>query len=90
MSEDEFWRKTPRQVVRAFDAQNKILMREHNERAWLAWHIAALPRSKKLPKLEKMLLRTGKKTRQTWQEDLAAMDRWVAVTNRLEPKAKGK
>lgn len=65
-------------------------MREHNERAWLAWHVAALPRSKKFPKLEKMLLRTGKKPRQTWQEDLAVMERWVAVTNKIEPKSKGK
>lgn len=65
-------------------------MRQHNERAWLAWHIAALPLLKRFPKLEKLQLRTGKKTRQTWQEQLAVMDRWAAVMNRLEPKAKGK
>ena len=29
--------------------------REHHGRAWLAWHVAALPRLKKFPTLESLL-----------------------------------
>lgn len=64
--------------------------RGHNERMSLAWHVAALMRTKKLPKLERLLLRATKKTQQTWQEQLAVMERWAAVINKLEPKPKGK
>lgn len=42
LDEDAFWRSTPRQIERKFAAHNARLAREHNERAWLAWHIAAL------------------------------------------------
>jgi hypothetical protein len=31
--------------------------REHNERAWHAWHVAALPRAKRFPKLDTMLVK---------------------------------
>lgn len=37
------------------------LTRERDDKAWLAWHIAALGRAKKLPKLHE--LQTGKKKR---------------------------
>lgn len=35
--------------------------REHNDRAWLAWHIAALTRTKKMPKLQKLQVRVRRK-----------------------------
>lgn len=38
---------------------------EHNEFAWVAWHVAALQRVKKLPKLEKFLSKRKKRERQT-------------------------
>lgn len=37
------------------------LTREQDDRAWLAWHIAALFKAKKLPKLHE--LKSGKKRR---------------------------
>lgn len=37
------------------------LTRERDDKAWLAWHIAALGRAKQLPKLH--TLQTGKKRR---------------------------
>lgn len=53
----------------------------------LAWHIEALHRAKKIPKLEKLLMTQDKRRIQTVEEQIAIMDRWVAVTNRIEPKA---
>lgn len=54
------------------DGFSKRLTREYNERAWLAWHVAALSRTKQLPKLEKML--AGREPRRkSWQEQLAAV-----------------
>lgn len=51
---------------------------EHNARAWLAWHVAALYRSKKLPALKTMLWRE-KKRRQTWQEQLKIAELWQSL-----------
>jgi hypothetical protein len=45
---------TPRQLERCFRAQADIFDREHKARAWLAWHVAALMRVKKLPRLERI------------------------------------
>lgn len=40
-----------------FKGEARRLEREHNDRAWLGWHIAALMRAKKLPKLEDLMHR---------------------------------
>lgn len=64
------------------------LRREHNDRAWLAWHIEALHRAKKLPKLDKLLAKKPTR-RQTWEEQLAIMQDWSARVNRDAAK-KGK
>lgn len=62
--------------------------REHNDRMSLAWHIAALPRTKRFPKLEKLLVKqTATRKRQTWQQQLAIMDMWVAATKRRSDQA---
>lgn len=45
--------------------------REHHGRAWLAWHVAALPRQKKFPTLES-LLGVKKRARRQSPEELAA------------------
>jgi len=52
---DQFWRSTPREVLAFLEGVQLRLEREHQARAWLAWHIAALPRAKRLPKLEDLL-----------------------------------
>lgn len=50
------------------------LEREANERMSLAWHIVALDRTKKLPKLETLLIGTrGRGRAQTPEEHLIAM-----------------
>lgn len=68
-------------------AQDRLL-REHNERAWLAWHVAALSRAKKMPKLKTMMSKAASRRTQTWQEQMAVMDAWVAHTERAEERLK--
>jgi hypothetical protein len=58
--------------------------REHNNRAWLAWHIVALDRSKRLPKLQSMMARRQSRSRQSWQEQQRIMGQWIAVTKQIE------
>jgi hypothetical protein len=55
----QFWRLTPRLARITVEARLRGLEREHNERAWAAWHIAALQRCRPrdFPKLERMLQR---------------------------------
>jgi hypothetical protein len=69
---ETFWRKTPREISIIMAGRGDALARQHNERAWLAWHIAALPRAKKFPKLEKMMVKAGpvKRVRQTPEQML--------------------
>jgi hypothetical protein len=55
------------------------LRREHNTTAWLAWHVEALARSKRLPKLKSLLVGGGKPRPQTWQEQKAIGMMWQAV-----------
>ncbi|MBR1193240.1 hypothetical protein [Bradyrhizobium sp. AUGA SZCCT0160] len=53
------------------------LEREHNDRAWLAWHTAALPRSKKFPALKKLMIR--ERHTQTAEQMLAVAKQWTAA-----------
>lgn len=55
------------------------LKREHNANAWLAWHIEALARQKKLPKLQSMLHSDKPKRRQTVDEQIAVARAWAAL-----------
>lgn len=50
--------------------RREAIIRRHNEMAWLAYHVAALSRTKKLPRLEKLMHQTSKRE-QTPEEMLA-------------------
>ena len=52
--------------------------REQQGRAWLAWHVAALPRMKKFPDLEKMMGVKRQAKRQTVAEMEAIFAAWAA------------
>ena len=56
-----FWHLTPREASTIMKGASKRLIREQNQTAWLAWHIAALERAKKLPKLETLLIKPKRK-----------------------------
>lgn len=59
------------------------MVREHNERAWLAYHIAALPRAKKFPKIEAMMIKGDARRRRIRQtpEQMMAICRMMAATS---------
>lgn len=54
--------------------------REHHSRVWLAWHIAALPRAKKFPRMVDLMPKK-KPERQTPEQMLSAALRWDAAVN---------
>jgi hypothetical protein len=51
---------------------------EHNDRAWLAWHIAALQRAGRLPGLDR--LKAKKQMPAHWEKQLADLKTWVIAT----------
>lgn len=75
-SPELFWKITPREMKAHFAGAAKRLAREHDDRAWLAWHTAALPLSKKFPELKQLQVRR-EAPRKTWQEQLAAVRGWA-------------
>ena len=63
-----------REAEREMRGAARIRERETNERLWLAWHVVALDRTQKLPKLETLFIRsTAPKRKQSGAEMLAAM-----------------
>jgi hypothetical protein len=70
-----FWMITPKEFDREMRGARKRLEREADERMSLAWHIVALDRTKKLPKLETLLISTRRPAgrRQSPEEHLIAM-----------------
>lgn len=77
-----YWDSTPREVFAYLEGARIRLKREQEERAWLAWHIAALPLSKKFPKLEDML---GRKRRRKSPEQMEAELRgWLAASTSVK------
>lgn len=78
-----FWRLTLREIGVILDAAANRLKREHNERAWLAWHIEALARQKKLPKLKTLLHGDDRPKRVQTPQELEAITRsWLASRHR--------
>jgi hypothetical protein len=85
---DSFWDQTFRTLSAAMHGKLKASRHEHNQRAWLAWHIAALYRAKKMPKLKSMLARDKPRV-QSWQEQAAVMEKWAAAHNAKEKLKNG-
>ena len=50
-------------------------MYQHNERAWLAWHTAALQRTKTLPQLHTLLAK--RQNEADLDDQLEGLKRWV-------------
>jgi hypothetical protein len=53
---ESFWDQTPRTLSLTFDAYQEMQINAHNDRAWLAWHIAGLSRTRKMPNLTKLMM----------------------------------
>jgi len=74
---DLFWALTPRLYVTHMQGARMRFEREHNERAWVAWHTAYLPKLKKPVGLQELLIGYTPKAK-GWKEQLAA---WTAYAN---------
>ena len=70
---------TPKEIALRIDGRVRARRLAQNDRAWLAWHIAALSRAKRLPRIERLLGRR-ERPQQTWQQQLAIAHQWAAVT----------
>ena len=55
MSAVEFWAATPREIYATIQAAAWRLEQEHKRDVWLAWHVAALSRARRLPPLARLL-----------------------------------
>lgn len=52
---DAYWRQTPRLFDIAIRARIRVKEQDQQGRAWLAWHIAALPKMKRFPSFKDLL-----------------------------------
>lgn len=55
LNPDRFWGLTPRLYLAHMRGAADRLEDEHRNRAWLAWHVEALSRQKKLPDAEEFI-----------------------------------
>ena len=78
-SADTLAQTTPRQFNAVVKGYSERLRNEHDGRAWLAWHVAAFERSKRLPAL-KSVLSAKKLKRQSSTQIKGALDAWVTAT----------
>lgn len=75
---EAFWDQTPHTLSLTFEAANKRLIREHNDRAWLAWHTAGIGRSKTMPPLRSLLAKEA--PQQTLEQQLKGLENFVRAT----------
>lgn len=61
-----FWTITPAEAAREMRGRATARRHEQQQLAWLAWHIEALARTKKLPPLREMM---GEKTTKSGPQD---------------------
>lgn len=64
--------------------------RAYNERAWLAWHTAAMPLMKRFPRLSELQVKPQQEPRQTWQEQFVIMEQLAAHQRRVQQQIAGK
>jgi hypothetical protein len=78
-----FWRLTLREIGVILDGAANRLKREHNDRAWTAWHIEALSRQKKMPKLTDLTFAPEKTKRTMTPQEIEAITRsWLGSRKR--------
>lgn len=79
---------TPRETMHVIEAVRWRLDQEQRARAWLAWHVAALSRTRTLPPLARLIRPAPAKPltneqRQVRKREFDEMrDRWLRATGR--------
>ena len=78
-----FWRQTPRLFFLAVRGKARAAQTEHRNRAWLAWHIEALQRTKRLPRLSDLAPGPSRPVKPKSSSQLLAIARlWDSRLNR--------
>jgi hypothetical protein len=73
---------TPRELGAAFAAEVKRVERRQRESLWLAWHMAAFSRQRRLASFDSLTRRMGGDTaRQTSTEQIAIAHQITALVN---------
>lgn len=91
----EFWSLTPRETYVVIQAAQWRMEREHRRDMWLAWHVAALSRAKRLPALKGLLgagkarALTGKELKRRRAEHQEIMKK-IDVSKITEAKRRGR
>jgi hypothetical protein len=75
-----FWDQTPHTLSLAFEAANENLRMAHNDRAWLAWHIAGLQRVKRIPTLTSLQVARRPMAQPKLDEQIEGLKNWVRAT----------
>ncbi|GLK49489.1 hypothetical protein GCM10017620_24620 [Brevundimonas intermedia] len=81
---ESYWRQTPRLYDIAIRARIRVREQEQQGRAWLAWHVAALPKMKRFPGLKELLGQRPKARVQTPSRIEAELKRMFGL-KRNEP-----
>ncbi len=68
-----FWELSPRLYLIQMQGARKRLEAEHENRAWLAWHVEALRRCEKMPDLQKFVAGKAAQPKTQSPEVLQAM-----------------
>ena len=76
MDPSHFWHLTYCEIDAILEGNAARLRNEHNQRAWLAWHSAMLPRYKKQPRLDSLLIRDKPKA-QGIRDMISTAKAWV-------------
>jgi hypothetical protein len=84
---DSFWRQTPRRLDIVLKSIVNRRAREHDHRAWLAWHTALLPHLTPFPPLSDLLSTSVQEQRaQTVEEQISIAMAWSAAVQ-SQPQA---
>lgn len=70
---DAFWNQTFETLEICFNGKEEAREREHNDRAWLAWHTAGLSRIKDFPELKSLLYRPKQSKRELTPDEQWAL-----------------
>lgn len=65
---------------------------EHNGRAWLAYHVAALMKAKRPPNLRALMIDTDRTERQPqgWREQIAVLRQMAAAAQPRGPRGRAR
>jgi hypothetical protein len=86
LSVDAFWSLTPREMRLHFEAAAIRAEREYQRDAWLAWHIAALSRAKRMPTLKKLLQTDKAKPLRGEELDRRQAEHAELIANATKPR----